>query len=239
MVQTKKPRIRQKILTAARKEFLKKGFNGTSMRLIAKRSRCTLSNIYNYFHNKDEIYCELVGPVVGKIKWLFDLARKFAPRAGRSIPTVKDKIAGMPMVCDFIEENRDCLKLLFLYSEGSSYASFRDELIYKYSHETFPIILEIFKASHPKKKLHEPCLLFLMNFISFQINSFLKILKYNPEREEMLRFLEEMKIFSYSGFRALLGIPVSERELTHESKYSSRYMRLFNKGEKKDGKPQN
>ena len=48
------------ILRAARKEFILRGFKDASMRTIAKDANVGLSNIYNYFKNKDEIFLEIV-----------------------------------------------------------------------------------------------------------------------------------------------------------------------------------
>ena len=50
------------ILRAARKEFILRGFKDASMRTIAKDANVGLSNIYNYFKNKDEIFLEIVSP---------------------------------------------------------------------------------------------------------------------------------------------------------------------------------
>ena len=54
-MQTQKTDIHKIILEVSRKEFLMHGFKDTSMRTIAKKSGVSLSNIYNYFKDKDEI----------------------------------------------------------------------------------------------------------------------------------------------------------------------------------------
>ena len=46
---------REKMLENASILFWKKGYSGTSMRDIAKACKCKPSNIYNFFHNKEEI----------------------------------------------------------------------------------------------------------------------------------------------------------------------------------------
>lgn len=54
-MQTKKEEIRQTILTAAQREFLIHGYEGSSMRTIAKKANTTIGNIYHYFPNKEAI----------------------------------------------------------------------------------------------------------------------------------------------------------------------------------------
>ena len=62
-MQIPKDNIRNNILKAAENIFLEKGYSKTSMREIAAKSNVVLSNIYNYFKNKDEIFCQIVRPV--------------------------------------------------------------------------------------------------------------------------------------------------------------------------------
>mgnify|MGYP002470759756 FL=1 len=57
-MQIPKDNIRNNILKAAENIFLEKGYSKTSMREIAAKSNVVLSNIYNYFKNKDEIFCQ-------------------------------------------------------------------------------------------------------------------------------------------------------------------------------------
>jgi len=47
---------REKILTTARKQFLKYGYNGISIRSIAKLASMTTGGVYFHFKNKKEIY---------------------------------------------------------------------------------------------------------------------------------------------------------------------------------------
>ena len=62
-----KDEIYESILSVARQEFLCKGYKETSMRNIAQKANVGLSNIYNYFKNKDEIYKTVVTPAKSHI----------------------------------------------------------------------------------------------------------------------------------------------------------------------------
>ena len=52
-MQTKKEDIEQRIIEVATDEFMKKGYENTSMRVIAYKANTSLGNIYHYFKNKD------------------------------------------------------------------------------------------------------------------------------------------------------------------------------------------
>ena len=55
-MKTEKEEIRQVLITTAREAFLEKGYKAVSMREISEKSGVGLSNIYNYFDSKDELF---------------------------------------------------------------------------------------------------------------------------------------------------------------------------------------
>lgn len=62
-MQVPKEEIREDILGAAEYEFIKRGYKAASMRMIAKRAKTTIGNIYHYFENKEAILEALVGGI--------------------------------------------------------------------------------------------------------------------------------------------------------------------------------
>ena len=63
-MQVKKEDLRQQILEAAKQEFLDKGYENSSMRVIAKKANTTMGNIYHYFDNKEALLTTLLDPVI-------------------------------------------------------------------------------------------------------------------------------------------------------------------------------
>ena len=59
--------IQEKILHIAEEVFSEKGYKDASMREIASRSGITVSNIYHYFTNKDEIFRTILKPVLNDL----------------------------------------------------------------------------------------------------------------------------------------------------------------------------
>ena len=66
-MQVKKDDIQNKILTSAEKLFIKRGYENTSLKLIAEKSYISKSNIYRYYKSKDEIYETLTGAARAEI----------------------------------------------------------------------------------------------------------------------------------------------------------------------------
>lgn len=63
-MQVLKEDIRDRVLAVAKQQFGQKGYSKTSMREIAGLAGIGVGNIYNYFANKDELFCEVVRPVL-------------------------------------------------------------------------------------------------------------------------------------------------------------------------------
>lgn len=63
-MQVLKEDIRGRILAVAGQQFGQKGYFKTSMREIAGAVGVGVGNIYNYFTNKDELFREVVRPVL-------------------------------------------------------------------------------------------------------------------------------------------------------------------------------
>lgn len=72
MVQVKKAEMRQTIIDVATDEFMKKGYENASLRVIAQKSHTTLGNIYHYFKNKEILLETIVLPVLDNIDALMD-----------------------------------------------------------------------------------------------------------------------------------------------------------------------
>ena len=63
-MQVLKEDIRGRILAVAEQRFGQQGYSKTSMCEIAGAVGVGVGNIYNYFRNKDELFCEVVRPVL-------------------------------------------------------------------------------------------------------------------------------------------------------------------------------
>ena len=63
LMQYQKDEVRNRIIEEALKEFNEKGYEGTSIRIIAKKSNTSVGNIYKYFKSKEDLYENLIGSI--------------------------------------------------------------------------------------------------------------------------------------------------------------------------------
>lgn len=63
LMQYQKYEVRNRIIQEALKEFNEKGYEGTSIRSIAKKSNTSVGNIYKYFKSKEDLHENLIGSI--------------------------------------------------------------------------------------------------------------------------------------------------------------------------------
>lgn len=115
--------IRRSILRAAQKRFFKNGVRRTSMNDIAQDADVAVGNIYNYFKNKDAIFCEICRPVIEALdRYLVEEVKRT-----NSQEFYDDKMQEEEMANRFIsliKRYRNELKLLMYESHGTSLQDF-------------------------------------------------------------------------------------------------------------------
>lgn len=61
----------ERIIAAAKAEFLEYGFENASMRRIAANADITVSGLYKHFPSKEEMFAHLVQPVLDSFNTLY------------------------------------------------------------------------------------------------------------------------------------------------------------------------
>ena len=84
IVQVLKDELRHKILLESQHLFLQKGYDRTSLQMIADKVNISKSNLYHYFKNKEELFYELTDGAAEGLKRLIMRFRdkRFDPRTG-------------------------------------------------------------------------------------------------------------------------------------------------------------
>jgi len=199
-MQTKKDFISDLIVNAAREEFLANGYPDTSMRSIASRAGVTLSNIYNYFRNKDELFEEILTPLLRIIEQAkINLLEHSEENENQEVDNHDQMIIG---VIRFFKTNKDLLQLLVFKSTGSKYENFREDFInwylqiYKHSVEKYSNDLNI--------KNVEISTFTLKSLIGLIFNAMTEFLKSDINEEEALIVSKEILAFNHSGWIGMM-----------------------------------
>ncbi len=201
-MQVKKDEVKKKIMNAAKAEFLKHGFEKASLRNIAAAADTTNANIYNYFKNKDELFCTIVKPGLDFIEdsmltheELYDENHFF----WKETPEATQK----SMDCYYeyalgVEQFSDELWLLLYGSSGSSFENYREYIFAGYSKHTI-LFFDKFNELHPGKII-KPAEMLIHSLAAMYLSMIEEILMHKPDKDELRTYVEQIFLFIRTGF---------------------------------------
>ena len=119
----------EKIVAAAKKEFLTYGFTDASMRHIAEEAGMSASGLYKHFPSKEEMFSALVEPAYQGLLALF---RQEADDQGQMIGTGDlsrwETGRDAKLAITYIYDHLDAFRLIICKSQGTKYESFLHDL---------------------------------------------------------------------------------------------------------------
>ncbi|ETK00810.1 TetR family transcriptional regulator [Tannerella sp. oral taxon BU063 isolate Cell 2] len=194
------------ILQAARAEFLERGFQDTSMRTIARLSGVTLSNIYNYFRDKDTLFRAVLQPLLDSFE---DLLARHNSDYYLTTDVYSMKSYQEHMLNEFMrlpQHFRAELRLLLFHAAGSSLEYFRDTFCERQTREGIRYI-RLMKERYPDRVTGDVSPFFLRTVSSLWLTVMGEIVRHDELSEaDIERFLSEYLAFGTAGWKALLGL---------------------------------
>ncbi len=204
MVQRQKDIVRDQILSSACKLFLRRGFSGVSMRDISKDSGVGLSNIYNYFKNKNDIFGAIVKPALDK---LYTVGDKHHAEEIEDIMVLTTREHHQSIINDYLAhiiKYRTPYKLLFTCSQGSVYANFKDKYCDDMKEEGEKVFAEL-KLRHPDVKCDfSETFLRLLTLTNLTLYELLAVNVMT--KDKVKKTIEEFVQFQVAGWRELMKI---------------------------------
>ena len=153
-----KDEIRNKILEEALKEFRQKGYQGASIRVIAKNSNTSTGNIYKYFSSKENLYQSLIQPVYNQ---LMDYILQFE-KVEHNEKTEDIFYQLMEKIMEIFNKNNKELSILLTKSEGSRYENCKSSFV-DFITRTVTDAME-YQLSLQHKKLEDNFIIYLLSY---------------------------------------------------------------------------
>lgn len=203
-MQIPKDDIRNDILLAAEKIFQEKGFLKTSMRDIAEASQVGLSNIYNYFKGKDEIFGQVVRPVTRAFETML---HEHHGRQGVDILQMRSEEYLRYVVDEYIaliQHHRPLLVLLFFRSQGSSLEKFKEEFTDKTTRLVKGYFREM-KERHPALDIGITDFFIHLHTV-WMFTLFEELIMHKVSPEETEKIVSEYITFEITGWRELMNV---------------------------------
>ena len=202
-MQKLKKNIHKQVIIQAKKEFIAKGFKDTSMRTIAKNAEVGLSNIYNYFKNKDEIFKEVLSPVLTALEKRME-DHNNTHYITTDVFTSEQYLREMiDYFVDLVKHYKTELKLLLLQSHSSELENFKDEYIDR-STETGIEYIKRMKEKYPEIN-GELSKFFIHTMSSWWISIISELVSHDLSDKEMETFVSEFIIFGTAGWKKIMN----------------------------------
>ena len=112
-----KDEVRKSITEEALKELTLKGYEGASIRKIAKNSNTSVGNLYKYFRSKEDLYENVIGSVYNR---LIDYIKRFdTVELNEKAESIFYNL--MEEIMDIFNESSTEISILLNQSKGSKY----------------------------------------------------------------------------------------------------------------------
>ena len=203
-MQVLKKDIRGRILTVARRHFRQSGYSRTSMREIAESAGIGVGNIYNYFTSKDELFREVLRPV---LRALEAMLQEHHGIRGEDIMVMRSEKYLKSCIDEYVslmDKHRSLMEILLFRAQGSSLERFREN----YTDRSTEVVKAWFVSM---KEKHRDINASVSDFIIhlhtvWMFTMFEELLMHSVPRQEMEAILHDYILFEIQGWRAIIKI---------------------------------
>ena len=207
-MQTKKESVHEQIAAAAKEVFLRKGFMKTAMHDIAKGAGVGVSNIYNYFRSKDELFRYIVTPLIVEMERMLqehhntryqDQFQKYANEGSDEM--MKEH---MQAYIRLIGNHKDEMKLILYKAQGSSLENFIDD----YTEECTRQVVEFmddYKRKRPQTGMVRTRFTYHVHTV-WMFSFMSEVIKHRLTFDEMEKAVEDYVQFEFAGWSEVMKI---------------------------------
>ena len=197
--------VAERIIVAAKREFLDKGFVDASLRTIATAADTSTNSIYVRFGDKEGLFSAIVEPVLSEMTERFlriqERFHQMSPNEqAERMPKYAD--GGTLELIDFMYEHLDEFRLLLDSSYGTRFHRFVDTLVrieveYTYKYMEAVRLSDKFGDAVTEKLLH------IVTTSRFE--SIFEIIRHGMSRAEASEYIELLSRYHRSGFIEIFG----------------------------------
>lgn len=194
--------VDEAIVYHAKKEFLEKGFNDASLRIIAQNAGASTSTIYTRYSDKEGLFRHLVEPAAnGMREYIYNALSEF-----RTLTHEEQKKrhreysdVGFPTLVEFMYAHFDEFKLLVDCSPNSFYNDFLESLV-----ELDMACMREFLINMKSKAYIEGRITdgFLHVVSSAFYAGIFEVVKHDMPQEDAVVYVDELRKFYNSGWKA-------------------------------------
>ena len=197
--------VSERIIEAAKREFLENGYTDASLRTIATAADTSTNSIYVRFGDKEGLFSAIVEPVLNEmIERFIKIQEDFHQMKQETQIEIMPKYAdgGTAELVDYMYEHLDEFRLLLDASYGTRFHNFVDELVRIEVEYTYKY-MEI--AGYPIKCGNAMTEKLLHIVTTSRFESIFEVIRHGMSREEAAEYIDLLSLLPssgiFSGFR--------------------------------------
>lgn len=196
---------REQIHTAAKAEFMEKGYKSASLRNIVKSVGMTTGAFYGYYNSKEELFEALVSEQYEHFVTCYRKAQTdFAGLLPEEQPKHMSDISGQCMVdmLLYAYDHLEAFKLLLLCSEGTRFSGMIDEMVEIEVQATHDYQKVLEQLGRPSPAI-DPKLEHIL--ITGMFNAYFELIIHEMPLDDALNCLKELRSFYTAGWNKIMG----------------------------------
>lgn len=197
--------VAERIVDAAKREFLDKGYVEASLRTIAAEADTSTNSIYVRFGDKEGLFSAIVEPVLNEMTERFiRIQERFhlmtPEEQAERMPKYAD--GGTSELIDYMYEHLEEFRLLLDASYGTRFHNFVDELVRIEVEYTYKFM----EAAGYSDKFGDAVTQKLLHIVTTsRFESIFEIIRHGMSREEATEYIELLSRYHRCGFIEIFG----------------------------------
>lgn len=194
---------KEKLLAAAKEEFMEKGYQKASLRSICKRAGVTTGALYFFFQDKEDLFASLVKEPVDR---LFLIMRKHYEEELQQVDRMtgitadhSDDFEVAMATVDYLYQYYEEFTLVITKSQGSKYEHVVDELI-AVSEKHYRLLSDAMTAKCHGARIEDELIHW---FCHVQIDAFTYVIRHGLTKEQAVTHMKHVIQFMIGGYMGL------------------------------------
>jgi hypothetical protein len=197
---------RQQILEVGKQEFMKYGYEGASLRRIAKEASVTTGAIYGYFPSKEALFDALTGEAAYELLEMYQQSHvEFAllpsEQQAKALDDISDQSA--PSIINFVYDRFDIFKLLFLKSSPGWCDSYLDQLAQIEEASCWEFIKVMKSLGYNVMEVDDTLIHIISRSFFLQL---LEFVAHDVPREKANSYMISLVKFQHAGWKKIMGL---------------------------------
>jgi AcrR family transcriptional regulator len=194
---------KEKLLRAAKDEFMEKGYLSASLRNICKKAEVTTGALYFFFRDKEDLFGSLVDEPLNK---LYEITKLHYDDEMREMESefylehgIEDDRQSAILAVDYMFDHHDAFVLLLKKASGSKYENCFDQFV-EFTETHYRNLIKAASQYYHAARFDEQTIHWMSHI---QIYSFAYLITHNLTKEEALKQIDTIVIYLTSGLFVL------------------------------------